>query len=291
MKPTDQNRRQFLRNSGLTLGLGALGSAPASLVSAAGFPAPALVSSERPGLPLGFQLGDPSSDGLVVWARADRTAQLIVEYSLDPDFRRPIRQVGPVATEGTDFTSRLLLRGAKAGQNYYVRAAFQSADQSRGQGPWLTGKFRLPSPFEHKPIRFLWSGDMCGQGWGINTEFGGAKIYEAMRLRNPDFFIHSGDTVYADGPIAAEQMAENGRVWKNIVTEEVAKVAETLREFRGRHRYNLLDENVRRLASEVPQIWQWDDHEVLNNYSPSKDLSGRSEERRVGKELRYTATE
>lgn len=50
-------------------------------------------------------------------------------------------------------------------------------------------------------------------------------------------------------------------------------MAETLDEFRGRYRYNLLDENVRRFSAEVPQIWQWDDHEVTNNWSPSKDLS------------------
>jgi alkaline phosphatase D len=65
-------------------------------------------------------------------------------------------------------------------------------------------------------------------------------------------------------------------VWTNIVTPEVAKVAETLNEFRGRHRYNLLDENVRRFNAEVPQIWQWDDHEVTNNWSDSKNLSGDS---------------
>jgi alkaline phosphatase D len=57
------------------------------------------------------------------------------------------------------------------------------------------------------------------------------------------------------------------------VTEEVSKVAETLNEFRGRHRYNLMDANVRRMAADVPQIWQWDDHEVTNNWSDSKDVS------------------
>ena len=114
---------------------------------------------------------------------------------------------------------------------------------------------------------------MAGQGWGINPEFGGMKLYEAMRKRSPDFFIHSGDTVYADGPILPEVAAEGGRIWKNIVTEEVSKVAETLKEFRGRHAYNLMDANVRRFSAEVPQIWQWDDHEVTNNYSASKDLS------------------
>jgi alkaline phosphatase D len=52
----------------------------------------------------------------------------------------------------------------------------------------------------------------------------------------------------------------------------VSKVAETLDEFRGRYRYNLMDANVRRMAAEIPQIWQWDDHEVCNNWSDSKSL-------------------
>lgn len=44
-------------------------------------------------------------------------------------------------------------------------------------------------------------------------------------------------------------------------------------DFRGRYKYNLLDDNLRRFNAEVPQIWQWDDHEVVNNWSDSKDLS------------------
>ena len=67
--------------------------------------------------------------------------------------------------------------------------------------------------------------------------------------------------------------SHRGVVWNNLVTPEVSKVAETLDEFRGRYRYNLLDENVRRFNAEVPQIWQWDDHEVTNNWSDAKDLS------------------
>jgi alkaline phosphatase D len=55
--------------------------------------------------------------------------------------------------------------------------------------------------------------------------------------------------------------------------EETSKVAESQREFRGRYAYNLMDENVRRFSAEVPQIWQWDDHEVINNWSASKDIS------------------
>jgi alkaline phosphatase D len=120
----------------------------------------------------------------------------------------------------------------------------------------------------------MWSGDTAGQGFGINNDFGGMKVYEAMRALNPDFFIHCGDTIYADGPLQAEINASDGSVWRNhVLTEEKSKVAETLREFRGAHRYNQLDANVRRFASEVMQVWQWDDHEVTNNWSTSKNLA------------------
>lgn len=86
------------------------------------------------------------------------------------------------------------------------------------------------------------------------------KIYEAMRQVEPQYFIQSDDNVYSDGPILACKPVENGQVWTNLVTPEVSKVAETLDEFRGLYKYNLLDENLRRFNVEVPQIWQWDDH-------------------------------
>ena len=94
--------------------------------------------------------------------------------------------------------------------------------------------------------------------------------YKAMHDTRPDFFLHSGDNIYADGPIAAELNVADGTVWKNVVTEEVAKVAETLAEYRGRYRYNLLDHNVRDLYADVPLVAQWDDHETLNNWYPGR---------------------
>ncbi len=68
----------------------------------------------------------------------------------------------------------------------------------------LAGQFRTP-PSRRRDVRFVWSGDTAGQGWGINLGFGGMKIYEAMRQVRPDFFIHSGDTIYADGPMVEQR--------------------------------------------------------------------------------------
>jgi alkaline phosphatase D len=42
-----------------------------------------------------------------------------------------------------------------------------------------------------------------------------------------------------------------------------------------------MDDNLRRFNAEVPQIWQWDDHEVINNWSPSKQLDERYKTRDI----------
>ena len=83
----------------------------------------------------------------------------------------------------------------------------------------------------------------------------------------------SGYTIYADGVILPEVKLDDGTIWKNITTPEKSKVAETLNDFRGAHRYNFLDENFRRFNSEVPMIALWDDHEVRNNWYPTQILA------------------
>lgn len=78
--------------------------------------------------------------------------------------------------------------------------------------------------------------------------------------------------MYADGPLVPSVTLPDGRIWRNLVTEEKSKVAETLNEYRGQFRYNLLDHNVRRFNAQVPTIVQWDDHEVRNNWYPGQIL-------------------
>ena len=196
-----------------------------------------------------------------------------VDWSTTASFADARRVRGPYALEVTDHSARVDLTGLPASQDIFYRVQWE--DLAGGQlSEALSGHFRT-APAARRDVRFLWSGDTTGQGWGISDDFGGMKIYEAMRQLNPDFFIHNGDSIYADGPIQAEVKLADGQVWRNsVLTEEKSKVAETLKEFRGAHRYNQLDAHFRRFNSEVMQVWQWDDHEVTNNFSSSKDLSG-----------------
>ena len=81
----------------------------------------------------------------------------------------------------------------------------------------------------------------------------------------------------------------NGEIWKNIVTEEKSKPAETLAEFRGNYKYNLLDKNVRAFNAEVPMFAQWDDHEVTNNWWPGEPLTRAEHQRKKYVEQRVAA--
>jgi alkaline phosphatase D len=145
-------------------------------------------------------------------------------------------------------------------------------------GPPASGRFRTaPAPDEPADVFFAWSGDTAGQGFGINPEWGGMRIYDAVRRLGPQFFLHSGDNIYADNPIPETLPLADGTVWRNVTTPAKSRQAVTLDDFRGNYRYNLLDENVRRFNAEVPLIVQWDDHEAANNWYPDQLVAGRKD--------------
>ncbi|WP_244931601.1 alkaline phosphatase D family protein [Nocardioides sp. W7] len=252
------------------------GTAAATGVLAAAPGAAGLVR-RRLTLTSGVQSGDVTTHGAVLWARASGRGRLVAEVVSG---RRRHRVRGAWATGSSDHTARLALDRLAPGREYAVRLGFE--DEHGVLGETQTATFRTGSLHE-AATSFVWTGDTCGQGWGINPDLGGLIGYRAMHETRPDFFVHAGDTIYADGPIAASVTEPDGQVWRNLVTEEVSKVAETLGEFRGRHRYTLLDENVRAFYADTPVVAQWDDHETTNNWYPGEILEDPryTQERRV----------
>jgi alkaline phosphatase D len=249
---TRQTRRQFLRD--------------AAIVAAA--PAIVVADAARPQLPSGVASGDVTSSGAVLWSRSDRPSRMVVEYATTESLRNPSRVAGPEARAGNDFITKLNLTGLPAGQRIFYRVTYHAG---RTMSEPVTGSFQT-APAGPRAVSFVFSADTCGQGWGINPEWGGLRLYQAMLGVNPDFFIHSGDAIYADGPIPAEVITDDGRMWKNLTTEAKSKVAETLDEFRGNYAYNLMDEHMRRFNAAVPLLAQWDDHETRNNWYPGQIL-------------------
>jgi len=196
---------------------------------------------------------------------------MFVEWSTRESMAEARRVPGPVALEEDGLTATLDLEDLPPGQRIAYRVLFQDLRDPNAWSEPVAGSFRTP-PAGPADVRVAFSADTCGQGWGIDEARGGFKTYESMRLASPDVFVHLGDTIYADNPLAPEVTLDDGTVWRNLVTPAKSKVAETLDEFRGNHLYNRLDARLRRFESEVPQVFLWDDHEVLNNWYPGQRL-------------------
>ncbi|MGH3243368.1 MAG: alkaline phosphatase D family protein [Spirillospora sp.] len=260
------DRRSVLRG-----GLATTGGATIALLSGNGpATAAALLRGDRPRLTHGVQSGDVTAREAVVWARSDRPARMLVQVSRRSDFHHARTVRGPILTPNTDLTGKTLLRGLPEGEELHYRVRLADLDRELASEP-VTGSFRT-APRRRRDIRFVWSGDLAGQGWGINPDLGGYRIFKAMGAVDPDFFLCSGDLVYSDGPLTEAVKLPDGRTWRNIVTPEKSAVAQTLSEYRGQFRYNLMDANFRAFNARVPMLYQWDDHETVNNWYPGEIL-------------------
>ena len=228
-------------------------------------------AQSRPLITHGIMSGDVAHDGAVIWSRADREAKMLVEWATTESMS-DARGVAALAVgTPTDYTGKLALTGLPSDQDIFYRVTMSELADGSLSEP-MTGQFRT-APLSNRNVSFVWSGDTAGQGWGIDEDRGGMTTYATMQNHAPDFFLHSGDTVYADGPLQEEVALADGTIWKNIVTPAKTKVAETLDEFRGQHLYNYMDKNVQAFNASVPMISQWDDHEVTNNWYPDEMLT------------------
>jgi alkaline phosphatase D len=258
----ETTRRRFLSSVGAVGGFAAAGLA---------MPFYARGSSSRPVFTSGVQSGDVDVDSGVIWARVDRPSRLFVEYSTTDKFANAVRLASFDVTPDTDLAGKVLLDGLPPDQEIFYRFVAADLQDINSRSEPIRGQFRT-APSTRRDISFVWSGDTAGQGWGIDDE--GMRTYRTIAYHRPDFMIHSGDTIYADNPIPDEIRLRDGGIWKNrVVTDEKRTIAQTLSEFRGQWKYNLLDEHVTDFNAVCPVFYQWDDHEVLNNWSPSTDLS------------------
>jgi alkaline phosphatase D len=106
------SRRRFLA----TAGAGAVGVLAMPYLSRA---------ADRPIVTSGVQSGDVSADGGVVWARADRPSQMLVEVATTESFANA-RTLPPIAAlPESDFTAKMLLENLPAGQEIFYRVRFR----------------------------------------------------------------------------------------------------------------------------------------------------------------------
>src|ERR1700753_2559709 len=108
-------------------------------------------AADRPLLTHGVQSGDTGIDGGVVWARADRPSQMMVEVATTESFSNA-RALPPIAAlPESDFTAKMLLEKLPAGQDIFCRVRFRDLSHPDISSEPVVDRFRT-APADHRNV-------------------------------------------------------------------------------------------------------------------------------------------
>jgi alkaline phosphatase D len=196
-------------------------------------------------------VGSVTSTSAVFWAHSEQREPITLTLT-STEAGYPVTRTEASRAPGSDGIVRTPVRGLAARTRYDYRVSTSTES--------VVGHFTTaPDATQREPVRFLWSGDLGGVGHCRRTEIG-YPIFRAMARREPAFFVFVGDTIYAD----------NRCVGPDIVAGSEHK-AETLAEFHAKHRYNRADPAVQAFFRTVGVYAIWDDHDVRDGFSGSRE--------------------
>ncbi|HEY1371743.1 MAG TPA: alkaline phosphatase D family protein [Candidatus Binatia bacterium] len=194
---------------------------------------------DETGLSLGYVAGDTTSDSAVIWLRAEPGSAVSIDYAKNPALTASASTPPASVSAASDYTAQIPLRGLDSGTVYYYRAVIA------GKRPGPVVRFKTaPRPEDAAVVKFCFSGD-------TRESYKPFTIMDAIGSMRPDFFVHLGDTIYADR----------------------GGTASRLEEFWAKYRANRDDAPSRRLCSQTSFYVMWDDHEVRDNYGPENPLA------------------
>jgi alkaline phosphatase D len=214
----------------------------------------------------GVLVGEVGSDRARIWARGERASVLHVEI-VDAVGAARIAHATKRVGADTDFTASLEIRGLAPGTAYRAHAWFadgSSAPDELGARGERAQFSTAPSRDDARAVRFAWSGDLAGQNVCRDVTRGFA-ILPRITQRAPEFFVGLGDMVYADGVCEPVGLYGNTQITGDFGPSV------TLEEYRAHWRYNRADRGLQELLARTPYFAVWDDHEVVNDFSPTED--------------------
>ena len=234
----------------------------------------------------GVSAGDVTATSAVIWSRSSGNSRMIVEYASVTEPRwPPLRQAGPSVDVASDFTGKVLLEGLSPDTRYLYWIRFVGGDGTEAVSE--TGQFKTaPAADAVRPVSLVWWGDIGGQGYCRDPERGYALFGQMARLA-PDLAIANGDAVYVDyacppvtplpdHPRNAVSADQETAAYQLISAADprLKTPAEILAAFRAKWKYNLEDEPYRHFRAQTPHVYQWDDHEVINDWAPGETNIG-----------------
>lgn len=227
------NRREFFR---VVAGAGL--SAPA-LLGPSGCATARNSADSSTGLSLWCVAGDVTDTSALVWLRAEPDSLVTLQFGKDPRLEEYNATSLIAVDPASDHTAKIPLDALQHATRYYYRAAVSG----RTPGP-ISSFVTAPRPDDERKVTFCFSGD-------TRESYKPFTVMYAVCAQQPDFFLHLGDTIYAD---------RNGS-------------ARRLNEFWAKYRVNRDDDAMQRCYRDTSVYAIWDDHEIEDNYQPGSVLA------------------
>ncbi|HYA28167.1 MAG TPA: alkaline phosphatase D family protein [Acidobacteriota bacterium] len=227
------NRREFLK------ALGGAGLVIPGMLSQTGCAPATITTDSSTGLSLGYVSGDVSADSALVWLRAEAGSRVALQFGEEPSLGQ-FNSTSTIAVDSSaDNCAAIQLDKLRPATRYYYRASVS------GKAPGPIASFvTAPAATDDRKIVFCFSGD-------TRESYQPFTIMQAMQAHWPDFFLHLGDTIYADRGGSARR----------------------LEEFWQKYRANRSDPFSENFFSTTSVYAIWDDHEVEDDYLPGDPLA------------------
>lgn len=190
----------------------------------------------------GVASGDPGADGFVIWTCVDTTLQEAVtlnwQVSLQSDFAT-LEASGTVNTSPeSKHTAKVRIAGLTQNERYYYRFSLNDQFSATGRGR------KLPDVTDSLTFAVA----SCSSVYsGYFNAYG--RIAEREELH---FVLHLGDYIY-------DFVDEDEQV---LLPEPYPEVPVTEDEWRERHRYYLMDPELRAMRQQHTMIFMWDNHDL-----------------------------
>jgi alkaline phosphatase D len=227
------NRREFIK------ALGGAGLAIPGWLTGWGCGTVVVTSDPTTGLSLGYVCGDVTEQSALVWLRADPGSWVSLQFAEEPGFRQASSTPSIPVEPSSDNSVIISLEKLRSATRYYYRAVVS------GKAPGPTASFlTAPPPDENARVVFCFSGDS-------RESYQPFTVMQAVQAQRPDFFLHLGDTIYADRGGSAR----------------------SLDEFWQKYRANRNDPFSQNCFATTSVYALWDDHEVADDYLPSHPLA------------------
>jgi len=173
---------------------------------------------------------DVIADRALIWLSANDELRVHVRWGLMPDALTQ-RSAALLLDKASDFTGHVSLQGLPAGGTVHFRP--YSGDTPLSE----SGRFNTPRKAGQSFV-LAFSGDM-------EEKYKPFRIFDVMAVAKPDYFVHLGDTVYADIP-------------KRDFTP-------TLAHYRRKHANIRADRPLQAFMAQCATYAIWDDHEIEND--------------------------